>query len=100
MYKNATAAKAKENILVYIKELESPLEITEVSACTTNHIKSETTMVTTRGTQYKNADFNATAPLAILGLYKKAKNTEAVSTRAKAWRYVTNNPRLITCEIK
>ena len=83
-----------------IKELERPLEITDVSTCPTNHINNETTIVIISGALYTKVALSDATPLATFGLHKKARNADANKTRAKAWRYVTNKPRLITCVIK
>ena len=94
-YKNATAAKVKEIILLYTNAPDKPLAITDVSTCPINHIKRDTTIVIIKGVQYTKVDFKEETPLAILGFNKKAKNADAKRTRANAWRYVTNKPRLI-----
>ena len=94
-YKNATAAKVNESILLYTKAPDKPLEITAVSTRTINHMKRDTMIVTSKGVEYTKASLSEDVPLAILGFNKKAKNADAKRTRANAWRYVTNKPRLI-----
>ena len=83
-YKNATAARVNESILLYTKTPDKPLEITAVSTCPINHIKRDTKIVTIKGVQYIKVALSEDAPLAILGLYKKAKNADAKRTRANA----------------
>ena len=83
-YKNATAARVNESILLYIKAPDKPLEITSVSTCPINHMKRDASIVIISGVQYTKVALSAAAPLAILGLYKNARNDDAKRTRANA----------------
>ena len=68
IYKNETAARVKDNILLYTNAPDNPREITVVSTCSINHIKRETKIVIISGVQYTRVDLSVAAPLAILGL--------------------------------
>ena len=83
-YKNATAAKVNESILLYTKAPDKPLEITAVSTFPINHMKRDTMIVTSKGVEYTKASLSEDVPLAIFGLNKNAKNADTNKHRANA----------------
>ena len=67
IYRKDIEARVKEIILVYTRDDDNPLAITDVSTCPTNQINSETTIVTIRGRQYTKAALMEAAPRAMFG---------------------------------